>query len=706
MAKSSTLSSNRRDKKQSRTRQCRYESKCDRKRKRRKDYYSETSSSSPLPSLSSSLSKCDSSDMDSDMLSESSSDLRPKRSTKHKPTKRRKKEKTESSWKQNKRKKSSNEMKKSKKKRQKQKEFPSSLSTQSKTILNALVEILNPYPDMSSQILTMLRQMGTGTSFDLGQMTNAKVAQRLEHLFYSLKPYGVENQCRNHTSTSVWLWNINNLSTSSAMEGVTKKWDEYLLLKIMKTLLDQAGITMDAIQKRELQQSKKSSSIKGMVSVCANKAESVSTSLLSGSCHQQNLSLSASKNTELSEFYKFTTTLLSKFSIPSNNRGEQTFSKYCKSDNEIETPSLAHQLSELCQYLLDGETLSLETIPNVELQTGLQILFSRAGLHYHEMEIDNESDTNDDDNTNDIPKERETLAYGCDKNDLNKQISKSEQPLRNVRNNNEQCMGFGLPDPNTDLEVVQNVLDLDAIKDNIKSIIQSCQDFTQSKTTEQLSDKCLDIKEKILKGPSLQSTTEFNPHDYRNQSNQHESDSSDDYDGPAPAGSIAAKRRNQIGAYQYANQMKQTVKTSNNTPKGGREEWMMKPGEHNFLESIMRTGNLMKNRKFKNETSNGGNPDNPDNPDNHVISARLQKQMDDIIQEHAKARGPSLIYQHRERKAEEKLKAANEKGDKNKWKWSRDDLDAGRRVDKKALGQILGGAAKELTDKFQGGRHY
>jgi len=49
-------------------------------------------------------------------------------------------------------------------------------------------------------------------------------------------------------------------------------------------------------------------------------------------------------------------------------------------------------------------------------------------------------------------------------------------------------------------------------------------------------------------------------------------------------------------------------------------------------------------------------------------------------------------------------KAAKNSGGKKEWKWSRDkDLDAGRRVDKDALGMILGGAAGDLKSKFSGG---
>ena len=72
------------------------------------------------------------------------------------------------------------------------------------------------------------------------------------------------------------------------------------------------------------------------------------------------------------------------------------------------------------------------------------------------------------------------------------------------------------------------------------------------------------------------------------------------------------------------------------------------------------------------------------------------------MQAHQDARGPSLMDEHRAKKQKEKESAAA--SGKKEWKWNRDkDLDAGRRVDKDALGMILGGAADNLKTKFQGG---
>jgi hypothetical protein len=118
---------------------------------------------------------------------------------------------------------------------------------------------------------------------------------------------------------------------------------------------------------------------------------------------------------------------------------------------------------------------------------------------------------------------------------------------------------------------------------------------------------------------------------------------------------------------------------------------MLVPGEHDFLSSI-KSGQASRNFQNKKSRDNeeGAKPINP----------AIQAEMDAIMKAHADARGPSLVDQHREKKKLEKEAAADTKA---QWKWSRDDLDAGRRVDKDALHMVLGGAADNLKTKFQGG---
>ena len=127
----------------------------------------------------------------------------------------------------------------------------------------------------------------------------------------------------------------------------------------------------------------------------------------------------------------------------------------------------------------------------------------------------------------------------------------------------------------------------------------------------------------------------------------------------------------------------------------------MKPGEHDFLKGVMASGTI-KNRTFKNEKVRGGGDGREEGHPDVPLDPKIKAEMDAIIQAHTHARGPSLIDQHREKKTEEKLREKS-KG-KGEWKWNRDDdLDNGRKVDKNHLHMVLGGAATELKNKFQGG---
>jgi len=129
----------------------------------------------------------------------------------------------------------------------------------------------------------------------------------------------------------------------------------------------------------------------------------------------------------------------------------------------------------------------------------------------------------------------------------------------------------------------------------------------------------------------------------------------------------------------------------------GREEWMTTPGEHDFLSSVTTIKAQTKSRAFKNERVRGQSVQ--ETALQSSVSPAVQAEMEAIAREHAAARGPSLIELHREKKSKER----EESRGKGNWKWNREgDLDKGRRVDKDALHMVLGGAADNLKDKFQG----
>ena len=128
---------------------------------------------------------------------------------------------------------------------------------------------------------------------------------------------------------------------------------------------------------------------------------------------------------------------------------------------------------------------------------------------------------------------------------------------------------------------------------------------------------------------------------------------------------------------------------------------MLTPGKHDFLKGI-KSANPFKGRKFKNEKARGGGAMGGAEAAGPALTPQMQAEMDSIRKAVEDARGPTLIDQHRQTKAEEK--ASNLKSGKaGEFNWTRDDdLDAGRRVDKNALHMILGGASDALKDKFQG----
>lgn len=167
---------------------------------------------------------------------------------------------------------------------------------------------------------------------------------------------------------------------------------------------------------------------------------------------------------------------------------------------------------------------------------------------------------------------------------------------------------------------------------------------------------------------------------------------SDDDEGPAPLGTMAAvkaSKRKRIPRVQ-------TSKESQ-VEEGGREEWMMVPGEHDFLKGISKS---TRGRTFKNEKQRGQPIASDSNRPAEPINAEVLEEVNAIQRAYEQSRGPSLLDAHRQKQHETK---ESEKGKKNDWKWNREkNLDDGRRVDKNALHMVMGNASAELKNKFAG----
>ena len=215
-------------------------------------------------------------------------------------------------------------------------------------------------------------------------------------------------------------------------------------------------------------------------------------------------------------------------------------------------------------------------------------------------------------------------------------------------------MGYALPDNCSDVTIVSN----------LKDVLRVCR-FRSSYGKE-----C---------APILWAGT---------PQNEPESQSSDeDVVGPSPLGTVGA-----IAAKRNVQQIKPHT-TSAGLDKGDREEWMMVPGEHNFLKGISKSdfrGRKFKNSKSSSDAASAAQPINPG------VLAEVHA----IQQAYQESRGQSLLDAHRQTKVQQQQQDKK----KEEWKWSREkNLDDGRRVDKNALQMVLGDASTQLRSKFQSG---
>ena len=231
-------------------------------------------------------------------------------------------------------------------------------------------------------------------------------------------------------------------------------------------------------------------------------------------------------------------------------------------------------------------------------------------------------------------------------------------------------MGYGLPESGN-----QNARKM------LSDVINVCQSNPKA------------IVRRTVKGPML-------PDAYDDQNNS----SDDDEEGPLPAGAAAIVRDNQLSKEQIKklaarrayelNCAKEGIDIDPEAMNGVREEWMVVPGKYDFLGSIQ-TG---RSRTFAGKSKVSRTATNDE-----VIDPKIQAEIRAIREAYEVTRGPSLMDQHRENQRKEQQQQQQQHTAAS-WKWDRDkDLDAGRRVDKDALGMILGGAGTDLKNKFQSG---
>jgi Protein of unknown function (DUF3752) len=449
------------------------------------------------------------------------------------------------------------------------------------TLATALCSLFDSHPALASDLPVMLIRLAGGGSFDLSQMTDSGAAHGLALVFACLGPFGVEQD------GSTWVWK--NPSGSSSSRG-----NELVLLRVVRAMLDQIGVTPEAVKRFENPPATKPPP------VSQKEAERVDT-----------------RGAEVpdSEVERKTTELLKLF-----REGD-----------------LANELAGLCKMILAGEVIALDGLPDEQLRDALESLFASCGLEKSEMEVDS------------------------DEEDGGEEVDAS--------------IGYGLPERNDESAKVM-----------LTSVLRVC----HSKPPASLSRR-------PIEGPML------HPQAYDNQQYvDDEKESSDDDEGPLPAGASAKARASTLSnemvkavAARRARELACAKQGIELDPSDGnvREEWMLVPGKFDFLSAI-KSGQPIRSRQF--ETKSKAEGIGPE----RQVDPSIQAEIRAIRQAHEEARGPSLMEQHREMKKAEASK--KQQGGTDAWKWNRDnDLDAGRRVDKDALNMIMGGASSDLKNKFQ-----
>lgn len=474
---------------------------------------------------------------------------------------------------------------------------PSSGSPRGQIIAKALHDLLTDKPDFSSELPLVLIRLAGGTTFDLRQVTDPGIAMGLQAVFESLQAFGVQKQ----ENSGMWMF--------QNPPGASRR-DELVLLRVVRSFLDDVGVTMEEVvnfdEKKRIEKNQPQPAVEADGTILEQE-------------ERQNMK-------------ELTFKILEKF--------------------RSKDATLGSQLASLCMTIVDGESVSVDGIPDDDLKAALESLFQACGLEKSEIEEDEEEEEDDDDDDNES----------------------DESPL----------MGYGLSasgDSNNDV-----------VQMKLATIMAACREGPPKRKSVGPMRRPATAEEEqaanAIYGASIAKKAE----------------EEDEDDGPLLPGEARRAKQPAMSLetikaqaeYRELELKSAAAGVPMPSQNGGREEWMMNPGEHTFLDGI-KSGTTIKSRGFQNKKARGGE----DAPQVHPA---VQAEMDAIMHAHENARGPSLMDIYQSKKAQEKELAASASNGKNEFKWSRDaDLDAGRRVDKNALGMILGGAADNLKTKFAGG---
>lgn len=214
-------------------------------------------------------------------------------------------------------------------------------------LLQALYELLSSHPNLAEDLPLMLIRMAGGAAFDLAQ-TEPSVAEGLACVFGALRPFGVDQD----PASGSWTWQGPRGSGLAA---------ELVLVKVMRTMMDQAGFTVEVVNRFEEELRRPAVAQPVAEKAASNRVATMTKGLL----------------------------------------------------QEFGADKLSGELVNLCKMILDGESIALDGLPDEKLRTGLELLFAECHLEKAEIEADSD----------DKEESEPTMGYGLPEE--NEEVSKS-----------------------------------------------------------------------------------------------------------------------------------------------------------------------------------------------------------------------------------------------------------------------------------------
>jgi Protein of unknown function (DUF3752) len=237
-------------------------------------------------------------------------------------------------------------------------------------LADALCRLLDDHPAMAEDLPAILVRLASGTTLNFSQ---SPVQSHLSAVLRLLRPYGVYQEEENDKNDDLGVWKFRPLVPNmAAATNNNKKTDELVLIRVVRSLLDQMGVTMDALQR---------------------------SSVSSGNHHVDNPDDDGgvvSRQKEEEEDTKRSDPVPEEIEEEETKQVEHRALLLIRS---FGASDLAQELVALCGTILDGEVISLAGLPDQRLREALHhLLHDTCGMIPTEM--DHESD-DDDDNDND-----------------------------------------------------------------------------------------------------------------------------------------------------------------------------------------------------------------------------------------------------------------------------------------------------------------